>query len=333
MLCELIFIIFFIIVCYYKEVRSKASGMMRGLDSFVGGISVAVDYSSPRAVNFLNDLYGAVSAAAHYALSLAGANTKFKLSKDGIKAIFDDNGYDGNYLLSLPKKQTVTVIRLAVLQSLKEEKLASDSCLTDYNEFREEAIRKDLTGFAAEAMSVISCVSSNKLPFAYVQLITFFTRIFLLFAIFLSYVAFSLEHSIENHSFHYQCYSSIFSRRGELINCSTEEYLFFNVFNLSITYFILGLLELYPTLIKSWQSQLVLKNYRGVIDLICEPLKPDVYNKPKNLSQLKLKKGAEEKMCGKIADMDAMGKGSPADDDDVYSEGPDDDGGRRSMDE
>ena len=35
---------------------------------------------------------------------------------------------------------------------------------------------------------------------------------------------------------------------------------------------------------------LVLKNYKLVLDLICEPLKPDVYKQPKNLSQLKKKK-------------------------------------------
>ena len=35
---------------------------------------------------------------------------------------------------------------------------------------------------------------------------------------------------------------------------------------------------------KTWQSQLVLENYKLVIDLICEPLK---CGKPKNLSQLK----------------------------------------------
>ena len=37
------------------------------------------------------------------------------------------------------------------------------------------------------------------------------------------------------------------------------------------------------------QSQLVLKNYKLVIDLICEPLKPDTYGQPKNLLQLKKK--------------------------------------------
>jgi len=40
---------------------------------------------------------------------------------------------------------------------------------------------------------------------------------------------------------------------------------------------------------KTWQSQLVLKNYKLVIDLICEPLKPDTYGQPKNLLQLKKK--------------------------------------------
>jgi hypothetical protein len=86
------------------------------------------------------------------------------------------------------------------------------------------------------------------------------------------------------------CYNSAFFFDDVDSTCHTEEFIFFNIVNIVSVYFLLGLLELYPTLIKTWQSQLVLKNYKLVLDLICEPLKPDVYKQPKNLSQLKKKK-------------------------------------------
>ncbi len=255
------------------------------------GISVSVDYRSPRAKAFLNDLYGALRATAHYALAHGSANTKFKLKKDELRAIFDDHGYDGKYMTSHQKKQTVTVMRLAILRSLEEEKDASESCLKkSYNNFREENIRQSLTQFAAGAMSTISCVSSNKLPFAYVHLLTWATRTFLLFHIFLTYVSQSLEHLAINAKTAFSCYDSSFVFDGVVdAACVTEEFIIFNAFNILAVYFLMGILEVYPTLLKTWQSQLVLKNYKLVIDLICEPLKPDTYGRPKNLLQLKKK--------------------------------------------
>src|SRR6056300_1492614 len=124
--------------------------MIQGLVKLVDGISISVDYNSPRATTFLNDLYGATRATAHYALAHASANTKFKLEKDQLIAIFDDHGYNGKYMTSHQKKQTVTIMRLAILSSLEEEKDASESCLKkSYNNFREENIRQSLTQFAA----------------------------------------------------------------------------------------------------------------------------------------------------------------------------------------
>jgi hypothetical protein len=42
----------------------------------------------------------------------AAANTKFKLQKDELQAIFDDNGYDGKYTL----QQRVYLLNLRVMQ-------------------------------------------------------------------------------------------------------------------------------------------------------------------------------------------------------------------------
>ena len=277
-----------VVTAYYINVRWKASEMIQGLVHFVDGISISVDYNSPRASVFLNELYGAMMATAHYALAHASANTKFKLQKDELQAIFDNHGYDGKYMISLQKKQTVTVMRLAILRSLEEEKDASESCLKkSYNNFREENIRQSLTQFAAGAMSTISSVSCNKLPFAYVHLLTWATRTFLLFHIFLSYVLFAIEHVRIGRKTAFSCYDSLFVIDGVDVTCITEEFIIFNAFNIVAVYFKMGVLEVYPTLMKTWQSQLVLKNYKLVIDLICEPLKPDTYGQPKNLSQLK----------------------------------------------
>ncbi len=282
-----------VVTAYYINVRKKASEMIQGLVHLVDRISVSVDYSSPRSKAFLNDLSGALRATSHYALAHGSANTKFKLKKDELRAIFDDHGYDGNYMTSHQKKQTVTVMRLAILRSLEEEKDASESCLKKCyrnNILREDNVVRALQRFANGAMSTISCVSSNKLPFAYVQLITWATRTFLLFHIFLSYVSHSLEHLDMESKAPFSCYDSSFLIDGVVdAACITEEFIFFNAFNILAVYFVMGILEVYPTLMKTWQSQLVLKNYKLVIDLICEPLKPDTYGQPKNLLQLKKK--------------------------------------------
>ena len=280
---------------YYTYVRAKASTMIEGMSAFVDGISISVDYKHPRSTAFLNDLHGSVRSLSYYALALASTNTRFKLTKTELRALFDDNGYDGEFMLSHPKKQTITVMRLALLRSLEEEKEASDSCFKkeSYNNFREENIRQSVTQFAGGAMSTISCVSSNKLPFAYVHLIIWSTRTFLLLHIFLAYVSFAIEHMgriEEGAKPALSCYNSAFFFDGVDSTCHTEEFIFFNIVNIVSVYFLLGLLELYPTLIKTWQSQLVLQNYKRVLDSICEPLKPDVYKQPKNLSQLKKKK-------------------------------------------
>ena len=163
-----------VVMAYYVKVRSNADEMMMGLDDFVDRISVSVDYNSPRATAFLGDLYGAVRAITHYALGHAAANTKFKLQKDELQAIFDDNGYDGKYLLLYRKKFAITVMRRAILRSLEEEKEAIGSCFKKCyrnNVLREDNVVRALQRFANSAMRTMSNSSSNKLPFAYVQLL------------------------------------------------------------------------------------------------------------------------------------------------------------------
>ncbi len=286
-----------VVMVYYFQVTSKVSEMIKGLDAFVDGISISIDYNSPRAAAFLNDLYGAVMAIAHYALARASANTKFKLQKDELLAIFDDHGYDGEVMISYTKKgaiasgysHDIAVMRRALLRSIEEEKEASESCLKKsyHSPPREENIRQSLTQFVVGASKTMGAVSCNKLPFAYVHLLTWATRTFLLLHMFFSYVSFALEHIKMGGKRVFSCYDSSFVVDGiEDYICVTEEFILFNVVHILAVYFLMGILELYPT--SSWQSQLRLDTYKLVIDLICEPLKPDA-GQPKNLSELKKK--------------------------------------------
>ncbi|KAL7527894.1 LOW QUALITY PROTEIN: hypothetical protein ACHAWF_005804 [Thalassiosira exigua] len=288
-----------VVVIYYMNVRVKACEMIQGLSSFVDILSVIVDYKSPRSTELLNDLYGSVRAIAHYAFAHAAANTQFRLSRDEIQAIFDENGYDGKYMLSHHKKQTVKIMCLAILRSIEEEMESEQSCIKNYCPPRQEGLRADLRNFSVGAMSVISCVSSNKLPYAYVQFIAWATKDFLLAEIFLSYVSFGLE-NVE-HDMVFTCFDSSFSSLDiRNLGCVTDDFIFFNVIQIFATYVLLGCLELYPTLVKSWSSQLVVKNYTLVVDLVCEPLRPDVYGQPKNLSQLK----NNDEVCGEKLESD-----------------------------
>jgi len=116
---------------------------------------------------------------------------------------------------------------------------------------------------------------------------------------FLSYVAYALEHLAMKAKPAFSCYDSSFVFDGVDNSCVTEEFIFYNAMNLLAVYFLMGILEIYPTLMKTWESQLVLNNYKLVIDLICEPLKAkaDTYGQPKNLSQLKKE---EERAFGEV---------------------------------
>jgi hypothetical protein len=287
-----------VVMVYYFHVRSKVSEMVTGLDAFVDGISISIDYNSPRAAAFLNDLYGAVTIA-HYALARASANTKYKLQNDELEAIFDDHGYDGKVMTSYTKKGAIAVgyshdhiavMRRAILRSIEEEKESSESCLKkSYNIFREENIRLSLTQFVVGASKTMAAVASNKLPFAYVHLIIWATRVFLLLHIILKYSQHALEHLEMESKAAFSCFDSSFALDGiDDPYCVTEEFIFFNVVNILAVYFLMGTLELYPTLRKTWQSQLRLDTFKLVLDLICEPLKPEA-GKPKNLSEMKKK--------------------------------------------
>ena len=69
----------------------------------------------------------------------------------------------------------------------------------------------------------------------------------------------------------------------------TRFYIYFNVFYALSLYFVLGCLEMQHVLSKIWETGLVLGNYKGVIDLICEPIL-SAGSKPKALDEMKVKR-------------------------------------------
>ncbi len=141
-------------------------------------------------------------------------------------------------------------MRRAILRSLEEEKEAIGSCLKKCyrnNVLREDNVVRALQRLANGAMRTMSNSSSNKLPFAYVQLLTWATRTFLLFHMFLSYVAYALEHLAMKAKPAFSCYDSSFVFDGVDNSCVTEEFIFYNAMNLLAVYFLMGILEIYPT--------------------------------------------------------------------------------------
>lgn len=160
----------FLVNLYWAGTRTKASGYLQGASAFAATVAAAVDRSKPRAAETLAALHGAINAVGHYAFAWASRTTRFGISDSAMADTFNDRGYDGRYLLSLHKKQTVEVVRRAVMQTLHQERVAEDGCLRQIDAPCWEGLKRDLFTISGSAMSLISCVSSNKLPFAYFQL-------------------------------------------------------------------------------------------------------------------------------------------------------------------
>ena len=65
---------------------------------------------------------------------------------------------------------------------------------------------------------------------------------------FLSYVAYALEHLAMKAKTPFSCYDSSFLFDSVDNSCVTEEFIFYNALNLLAVYFLMGILEIYPTL-------------------------------------------------------------------------------------
>lgn len=274
---------------------------MRGLNALVGILSVSIDYDHPRSREILLDLHAGISSMAHYALSHAASNTTFRKSQEEMRQIYNDRGLDGKHLLQYDKKETGTVLYLAILQTIQGERdrgrFDGDSgCLVkSFDSYQFNAFRRDLELFFGSTLSVISCMSSNKLPFAYHQLLHWAGRVFLFTFTVGSYAH---EAKLALHRGETLDPTTCYSIIGTAPSCATKGIVLFNVVQILTAYFILACLELYPTLTKVWQHSLVVKNYHNVVDVICKPLLPCEYDgqdddlrrgRQKSLSELRLK--------------------------------------------
>ena len=189
---------------------------------------------------------------------------------------FDSNGLNGSYLMSAPhKKHPISMLRLSLLSTIEEERREKDGgCLYALDTILREGIRRDVEAFAGACMSVMSCVSSNKIPFAYMEFMHLSTRIFLFFHVIFSFTVLGFDHG-KTSLVPFTCFESVISTTPGDGFCPTAALIWYNVLLIITFYCILGCLELYPALEKVWQSSLVLSNYREVGRSIIAPIDPN----------------------------------------------------------
>ncbi|KAL7524077.1 hypothetical protein ACHAWF_000812 [Thalassiosira exigua] len=103
---------------YYRGAKEKGGLMFSSMAAIVGNISVVINDQCDGAEEFTESLWGALTSMGHYALAHAASNTKFNVSKDELRSIFDSRGLDGEYLLSFQKKETAALIYNGMMASL-----------------------------------------------------------------------------------------------------------------------------------------------------------------------------------------------------------------------
>jgi len=139
--------------------------MMYGCSLAVDCITTTIDYDHENARNILTDLHRALAAIGHHALNIAsGATEDIKL------ATFEKRGLDGQYLLSLPPKQVLHVLRLGILQTIVKERKNMNGCLASMTNEDFMQLRRELNDYCGGASSTSSSSSSSKLPYCYFQL-------------------------------------------------------------------------------------------------------------------------------------------------------------------
>jgi len=258
-----------IVTVYFKAVRGKARGMMYGLSKAVDILSVALDYDHSSSEACRLDLERALSAIGHYALVVVSTiNIPQKAeAKEIRREVFESRKFDGDYFVSLPPKQALHVLRLAVLQAIECER--AKGCLAKLTNEQHVALLSYLNDYCGGASSVSSSVSSSKLPFAYVHLVNWGVKILTAFYL----VTFECL-AAEDWDTTSVCMPWEICKLRES-NPTASTWMFFiwvNLMTLAILYFLFGILEVYVCVNDTWQSGLVLQNYEGIIDLICEPL-------------------------------------------------------------
>ncbi|EJK59223.1 hypothetical protein THAOC_20589 [Thalassiosira oceanica] len=181
------------------DTHNRNDSVMYGLSKAVDILSVALDYDHSSSEACRLDLERALSAIGHYVSLLDYArvqallhsriieNTKALVvvstinipqkaeAKEIRREVFESRKFDGDYFVSLPPKQALHVLRLAVLQAIECER--AKGCLAKLTNEQHVALVSYLNDYCGGASSVSSSVSSSKLPFAYVHLVNWGVKI------------------------------------------------------------------------------------------------------------------------------------------------------------
>ena len=166
-------------------------------------------------------MYTALSTIGKFALYCSASNTNKKLTEEKIEQLFIDAGYDATYVCgNRHRKDTISIMKLAILQSLRQEaaarnnnyhynvassssdgnnstdttdafKSSGSSNCSIYSEFWCDSLKENLVEhieeYAGCAMSVSSCVSTSKLSYAHNQLMHIAVRLFMAIEIYITY--------------------------------------------------------------------------------------------------------------------------------------------------
>jgi len=290
-----------IVSTYFKGVRDKARRMNYGLSKVVDILSVTLDYQHENSENCRSELYRALTSIGHYGLTVVSTITPHK-SHDEVTAarreVFRKRGLNHHLLTSLPPKQALHVVRLAILQTISEER--KDGCLLDITTEDFVDLRSRLNDYCGGASQVSSSITSSKLPYSYVNLVNWAVKTLTFF-----YTATFYSLSAEDWYMKDVCLPMKCDENDREATAGMwVTFLWFNIFQLIMLYFLFGILEVYVTLNDTWQSGLVLENYLGIIDMICEPLN----RQPLNVRQLSNNSWSNHALLGKTGQLRKPGQ-------------------------
>lgn len=268
---------------YFKGAKDKARRMNYAFSKVVDILSVTLNYQHRNSASCMSELHRSLCSIGHYGLTVVATSTAPPESKDKVMAarrqVFAQRGLNSDHLAHLPPKQALHVLRLAILQTISEER--TGGCLSNMTAEDFVELRSRLNDYCGGASQVSASMSSNKLPFAYVNLVNCAVKV-LTFFYTVTFYAVAAEDWEKMHVcipiWEGSCEDGDLNANYGM----WATFIWFNVFQLMMLYFLFGILELYVIFNDTWRSGLVQQNYCGIIDLIAEPLT----KRPLNVRQL-----------------------------------------------